>query len=79
MRIYDPTTGKILESGLTLAEANASIERRIREHCADRWKPENIEALVDKWKRTGFHPYNFAIEAEVKCKIDGPQRRKRSR
>jgi len=70
MRIYNPVSGKVLESGLTLAEENASIERRIREHCAaSGWKPENVEGLVDKWKRTGFHPYNFAIENEVKCKI----------
>ena len=53
-------TGAILEKDLTVTTAEEAMVRRIRDAAAD-WLPENIEAVVNKYKRTGHHPFMFDI------------------
>ena len=53
-------TSAILEKDLTVTTAEEAMVRRIRDAAAD-WLPENIEAVVNKYKRTGHHPFMFDI------------------
>ena len=55
-------TGAVLERDLTITTAGEAMERRIRAAAAD-WLPENTEAVVDKYKRTGQHPFMFDVFA----------------
>jgi hypothetical protein len=55
-------TGAVLERNLTITTAGEAMERRIRAAAAD-WMPENIEAVVAKYKRTGQHPFMFDVFA----------------
>ena len=51
-------TGAVLEKDLTITTAGEALVRRIRDAAFD-WLPENIEAVVNKYKRTGQHPFMF--------------------
>ncbi len=55
-------TSAILEKDLTVTTAGEAMVRRIRDAAAD-WLPENIEAIVNKYKQTGHHPFMFDIFA----------------
>lgn len=55
-------TGAVLEKDLTITTAGEAMVRRIRAAAAD-WLPENIEAVVNKYKRTGQHPFMFDVFA----------------
>ena len=55
-------TGAVLEKDLTITTAGEAMVRRIRAAAAD-WLPENIEAVVNKYKWTGQHPFMFDVFA----------------
>jgi hypothetical protein len=57
-------TGAVLEKDLTITTAGEAMVRRIRAAAAD-WLPENIEAVVNKYKRTGQHPFMFELGSET--------------
>jgi hypothetical protein len=57
-------TGAVLERNLTITTAGEAMEQRIRAAAAAAdWLPENIEAVVAKYKRTGQHPFMFDVFA----------------
>lgn len=59
-------TGKVVEKGFANSdEARAALLRRIRQTAADQgWLPENVEAVVLKYERTGNHPFMFDLGPE---------------
>ena len=61
-------TGAVLERNLTITTAGEAMERRIRAAAAD-WLPENIEAVVAKYKRTGQHPFMFDVFANETTRL----------
>lgn len=61
-------TGAVLEKDLTLTTVGEAMVRRIRAAAAD-WMPENIEAVVNKYKRTGHHPFMFDVFANETSKL----------
>ena len=69
-------TGAVLERDLTITTAGEAMEWRIRAAAAD-WLPENIEAVVAKYKRTGWHPFMFDVFAnETRRQDDWTARRR---
>lgn len=71
-------TGAVLEKDLTITTAGEAMVRRIRAAAAD-WMPENIEAVVDKYQRTGWHPFMFDVFVAERCGCwrDGDKTRRR--
>ena len=63
-------TGAVLERDLTITTAGEAMLRRIRAAAAD-WLPENIEAVVNKYKRTGYHPFMFDVFADETTRRQG--------
>lgn len=70
-------TDAVLEKDLTITTAGEAMVRRIRAAAAD-WLPENIEAVVDKYQRTGWHPFMFDVFAnETTRRLGGDATRRR--
>lgn len=69
MRIVCLRTGRTLVADLSASDATATMERRIREACAEsRITSENTDRIVANYRKTGFHPFMFDVVSDTSRK-----------